>query len=167
MRFWFFLYCFVLADDILSFWVYVEKYLEFFTSLSWCVCLQLNVIFSTNMWTMLTELFHASVCWAVKNVKFSVQLLSEPDFWVFRLQLCAKELLCDENLERYLVKQGSLFSCKCLSYVHITFTKQKTWDQSFPHAQYFSFAHQPRDGVSRFQQPIATSWRRHPPCCGG
>lgn len=67
MRFWGFLYCFVLADDILSFWVYVEKYLEFFTSLSWCVCLQLNVIFSTNMWTMLTELFHASVCWAVKK----------------------------------------------------------------------------------------------------
>lgn len=62
-----------------------------------------------------------------------------------------KELLSCAILERYLVKQGSLISCKCLSYIHMIFPKQ-TWNQSFPGAQCFSCAPQP---TRWSQQPLA------------
>lgn len=148
MRFLFFLFGLVLAGCILSCWTYVEKYLEFFPSLPWCVCLQLNVIFSTNMWPVLTKLFPASVCWAVKNVKFSEQHLSEPDFWVFlkqRISVWWKYTRTDTlwNLIFFFLQMRFLHS------------HPKTWNQSFPHDQYFSGAHQRVSAGSSSPQLLA------------
>lgn len=157
MRFLFFLFGLLLAGCILSCWTYVEKYLEFFPSLPWCVCLQLNVIFSTNMWPVLTKLFPASVCWAVKNVKFSEQHLSEPDFWVFlkqRISVWWKYTRTDTlwNL--------IFFFCRCVSYVH---TRRRGTRVS-PMA---STSPVPTSGCQ--QAPAApSSWlEKAPPCCGG
>lgn len=150
MRFLFFLFGLLLVGCILSCWTYVEKYLEFFPSLPWCVCLQLNVIFSTNMWPVLTKLFPASVCWAVKNVKFSEQHLSEPDFWVFLKQRI--------SVWWKYTRTDTLWNLIFFADAFPTFTPEDL-EPEFP--PWPVLLRCPPVGVSRLQQPPAPGWRRH------
>lgn len=69
------------------------------------------------MWTVLKECFHASVCWAVKLWSCQCSFFQN---WIFDCSsfscITSKEFLCDENLERYLIKQGILSSHRCVQH---------------------------------------------------
>lgn len=54
-----------------------------------------------------------------ETMKLSVPFLSEPDFDCSSISyVTSKEFLCDENLERYLMKQGILSSDRCVQHTH-------------------------------------------------
>lgn len=148
----------MLADDILSFWIYVEKYLEFFASLTWCVCLQLSVIFSTNMWPILTELFPCQCLLSCEKC----EVLSAASFRTYFLTISALALWQIKNCYVMKTWKDTLWNKEAwfLAKVHLTFIlcsrnrRPGTRVSLMPSTS--ALPTNPWDGVSRLQQPLAT-----------
>lgn len=96
-----------------------------------------------------------------ETMKLSVQFLSEPDFDCSSY-VSSKEFLCDENLERYLMKQGILDSHRCVQHTHyicrpahlapvsLILYSNRSWDQHAAAAAVGSSPH----GLPGQQKPL-------------